>query len=390
VKAPLLASLFWALACGTDDRTVSTIESNCPGAGCDDADRAARACVPGSTQTCVGGNLCTGAQVCTEDGQRFGACVCPDAGGASPAVATSPAGSGSEGGANGGSAGMLTIDPPPAGGGPQATGSSSGDAGSAVPVVSFIVGGPCNEDLDCGAPPLFCILATSNVEFQVGGPQGGYCSARCATTTECVALDDLSACNTDLGLCMSLCIPGPGEAKCGDRAQACQPIDAEGLGACAPRCTSDAACGVGRFCDPGALGVCTDRAYAGGAVGTPCSVATETTDCASGICLEYTDPRFPGSVAGSFCSATCTLGSPNGCGLDDLSGGTRRAACFQAQAADGVPGDLGYCTPLCDRDQDCAQADEGWVCSLFNDTQTERDVGRLGECFPAVVAAAQG
>jgi hypothetical protein len=35
-----------------------------------------RACVPGSTQTCVGPGACAGGQVCAADGQGFGPCDC--------------------------------------------------------------------------------------------------------------------------------------------------------------------------------------------------------------------------------------------------------------------------------------------------------------------------
>lgn len=37
---------------------------------------APRACVPGSTQTCVGPGACAGGQVCAADGQGFGPCDC--------------------------------------------------------------------------------------------------------------------------------------------------------------------------------------------------------------------------------------------------------------------------------------------------------------------------
>ena len=37
---------------------------------------ATRACVPGSTQTCVGAGACAGGQVCLTDGSGYGACDC--------------------------------------------------------------------------------------------------------------------------------------------------------------------------------------------------------------------------------------------------------------------------------------------------------------------------
>jgi hypothetical protein len=45
---------------------------------------AARACVPGATQTCIGPAGCSGGQACAADGSRFEACDC---GGSAPAAA---------------------------------------------------------------------------------------------------------------------------------------------------------------------------------------------------------------------------------------------------------------------------------------------------------------
>jgi hypothetical protein len=41
-----------------------------------------RACIPGSTQACVGPGACSGGQACSSDGSGFGPCDC---GGAKPA-----------------------------------------------------------------------------------------------------------------------------------------------------------------------------------------------------------------------------------------------------------------------------------------------------------------
>ena len=50
--------------------------------------RPALACVPGSTQTCVGPGACNGGQACLADGSGFGACDC---GTSTPPAATPPA-----------------------------------------------------------------------------------------------------------------------------------------------------------------------------------------------------------------------------------------------------------------------------------------------------------
>jgi hypothetical protein len=260
-----------------------------------------------------------------------------------------------------------------------------------------VVGLPCAADADCQGDPMFCVEATSNDVFQnqeeggvivTGGPQGGYCSARCTSNEDCAGLDELSLCNNALGICMSVCFPGQNDsAKCGTRAQLCLPVSQDGqLGICIPRCTSDAACGPGRFCDPTLFGMCVDAARPGGGVGAPCTLDTEATDCASGLCVQYSDPANPGQAAGSFCSANCTAGINSGCGFDQGSAGVRQAACFSPQIAGGGVGDLGYCAPLCDTTADCAQAAAGWVCEPFPSAQAQMQVGRQGECVPGVLA----
>jgi hypothetical protein len=220
---------------------------------------------------------------------------------------------------------------------------------------------------------MVCILESSNTEFQFGGPQGGYCSVPCTADAECKAVDGDSACNLALGYCLALCTPGADTIKCGSgRAQYCVPITDDGiLGACLPGC----------FCDPGFPGLCVDTAPTGGGVGTACSLVTEATDCASGICLEYADPNDPTATIGSFCSANCTAGAVNGCGFDDVSGGVRQAACFEPQFAGGQVGDIGVCFPLCDITADCVQAADGWTCSLFP-PEGAALLGRQGECRP--------
>jgi hypothetical protein len=174
--------------------------------------------------------------------------------------------------------------------------------------------------------------------------------------------------------------------KCGDaRAQACTPIGGTGVGACLPRCTSDAACGAGRFCDPGVSGLCVAAAPPGGAFGSVCD-ANE--DCASQDCLQFANPNDPAASGGGFCTQGCTYGRDEGCGFDAQSGGLRRAYCLQPRFLDGDLGDLGACFPLCDTTQDCPQADNGWICRLFSDPAAEQVLGRLGQCLPAALFSA--
>jgi len=355
LAAPLLLLAQVLTSCGSDD--------------------GGKACNAGDLHTCTcGSSDRTGTQVCKDDSSGYGDCSCD-----------ATAGVGGSGGSGAGGSGG---------------GTSAGAAGSAsmTPAALFpgSVGNPCTADSQCQGSPLVCIKATSNAEFTTvdnpagGGPQGGYCSLPCTVDADCRAIDDISACNTALGYCFALCAPGQSQIKCGsDRAQACYPIRADNsLGACIPRCTSDAACGPGRFCDPSLLGLCVDTQPPGGKVGDPCVAANDMTvsDCASGLCLEYSDPNDPNVSVGSFCSANCTFGLANGCGFDNVSGGVRQAGCFQAQIRGGQPGDIGYCFPVCDTNADCVQAGAGWVCNLFGDVNAEQQVGRLGECLPAALA----
>lgn len=340
------------------------------------SDGESKACNAGDLHTCTcASNPTPGTQTCKDDGSGYNDCSCDaTAGTGGGGGSTSTGGSG--GGAQAGAAGSGTMAP---------------DA-----LYPGSIGTPCTSDANCAGAPEICLKATDNSAFATtdnpagGGPQGGYCSATCNTDDDCRGLDDISACNQALHVCFALCITGQSTVKCGaDRAQVCFPIDSgSALGACIPRCTSDASCGANRFCDPSLLGLCQDAQPQGGKVGDPCDPATETTDCQSGVCLQYTDPNNPGAVIGSFCSGNCTYGLTDGCGFDTASTGTRQAACFQAQVRTGAPGDIGYCFPLCDANEDCVQAGAGWVCNLFNDANAEQLVGRKGECLPAALASA--
>jgi hypothetical protein len=52
---------------------------------------AARACVPGATQACLGPGACKGAQACREDGSGFAACDCGTAAHTGPEPGSAPA-----------------------------------------------------------------------------------------------------------------------------------------------------------------------------------------------------------------------------------------------------------------------------------------------------------
>jgi hypothetical protein len=271
-----------------------------------------------------------------------------------------------------------------------AAGSGPAAGAPLFPPTERAVGAPCTTDADCptgpnGETPLICLTASST-EFG-GGPQGGYCSAPCADTEECQALDGLAGCGlydnaTRSGFCIGICVPGTSNVKCfADRAQACvaDPDDPE-FGACLPVCQSDAACGPGLFCDLGrnGLGVCTATAPVGGDIGAACTRETELTDCKSGLCVELANAA--GEVSGRFCSANCTFGLLQGCGHDRMVSEPRNALCGQAQQETGVGGDIGFCFELCDTPADCSQA--GWECVVVLTPEGQAAVGRIGQCVP--------
>lgn len=324
--------------------------------------------------------MCGGEQTCAADGSGYSECVCDDSAGSA----------GTSGSAGAGTGGTANVDTAGAGGGGPTT-------GSLFDVSARVMGSPCEQDSDCptgpnGEQPLRCIPATDTVSFLTGGPQGGYCTATCETTTDCQALDPLSGCSlfdqtTGQGSCISVCTLGADtRADCpGDRAQACvntsQDPTAQ-FGGCFPVCHSDAACGDGLFCDLGAggLGLCTATEPPGAGVGAACA---EDADCKSGLCLQLQDGA--GNPGERFCSAFCTFGFLAGCGFDE-DATDRDAICLQAAEPTGDFGDLGLCFELCDVDSDCAQAAGGWTCSSLGPNALEA-FGRSGECLPPGLAA---
>lgn len=319
--------------------------------------------------------MCAGEQTCTSDGSGYSPCSC-DAGG-----------NGGSAGAGGGNAGGTSNA--------GAAGAGAGEAAPLFPAADRAIGAPCTTDAECptgpdGEAPLVCITAASTAQFG-GGPQGGYCSAPCADTADCQALDGLSACGlfdatTNTGYCIGLCVPGASNVKCyAERAQACfESPNNPGLGACFPVCQSDAACGPGLFCDLGSagLGVCTAAQPVGGDIGAPCTADTAVTDCKSGVCVELANGS--GAVSGSFCSANCTYGLVEGCGYDVVAT-ERNALCGQAQSDTGDAGDVGFCFELCDTPADCTQA--GWDCVENLSEEGQALVGRVGQCLPPLPGA---
>ncbi len=331
-------------------------------------------CEPGEINTacfCSADEM--GEQVCQAD-RTYTECDCDGPGG---------------NGGDGGSAGSSSM-----------AGSAGAAGGTPDPIIpAGLIGAPCTSDADCSdaVDNFKCILETSNVEFDgLGGPEGGYCTVPCSGTPDCSALDGASACGlfddaTGQGYCLALCLAGNNPEKCGDggtdfRAQACvENPNAAPVGVCFPFCTSDEACGPGRFCALGgaAAGLCVDEAPVGGGIGAACDPNGMGEECASEICLTFSQGGVP---VGAFCSASCTYAAQFGCGYAPGTPATtpRDAFCLQEQLDGGQPGDLGFCFELCDVDADCVQQD--WVCDSFPREELQTLLGREGQCVPAVLS----
>lgn len=333
------------------------------------SDEGGAACEPNVLRACAGPGSCEGTQTCASDGSGYSECSC-GGGSAGSAGAGGSGGGGSAGGAAG-AGGNAPLDP-------------LFDLGNRA------VGAPCTSDAECpvgpdGEAPLTCISATTPDVFGAGGPQDGYCTARCRANTDCQALDAFSACTRrdeeGNGYCVGVCEAGANGIKCSaDRAQACQPPPAgstNNIGVCIPVCQSDAACGEGLFCNLDVIGtaVCSSTEPVGGDIGAACTEATSATDCKSGLCLTLdSDPPV------SFCSSICTFGLPTeSCGFTPASGVPQEAYCAQPTSPSGVEGDLGICVELCDEAADCEQA--GWECADLTPAGQEL-LGRFGECVP--------
>jgi hypothetical protein len=279
-------------------------------AGCDTPD--GKACIPGQSSQCAGPHACEGYQVCKSDGSGYGECLCGDAG----------------------------LRPfPPAG------------------QYSGLIGAFCATQDDCRRG-LECVAADAT-SIRGEGPSGGMCLQKCTAahsfcqevdaTAKCIALDDRGTADPsdDLSYCMPGCTLGEQPAKsdkCRGRSDlVCTEYPAgASTGYCRPSCRSDFDCKP-RFCDL-STGLCSDGARSGDGIGAACDL--RASHCAGG-CISQ-------GASFSECSGVCSYGTV-GCG----DNGELPIDYYCAIAAtDGSgPGDLGYCTRLCDCDDNCARPD---------------------------------
>jgi hypothetical protein len=169
--------------------------------------------------------------------------------------------------------------------------------------------------------------------------------------------------------------PGSSGAACEGRGDlACAAPATLDPSFCYPVCDSDADCGD-RYCDLFS-GLCSPFPPAGqAAIGAACSANHE---CTSGWCINLAGQRRA-------CSGICIYNGAGGCGF---SAGTseRGAACLNARAPDLPPEllQLGWCSQLCDEDEDCALATSGWFCERWPATaaaELTAKWGRTGACI---------
>lgn len=293
------------------------------------------ACTPGRSIACTGVDNCAGRQICDKGGASYGVCIC---------------------------AGDETF-------------ASAGPA-------SGLLGATCRDASDCRASYSCLDSASDDVEGE--GPSAGLCVLECArdasiceradASTTCVVLDDRGTSDSldDAAYCLPTCTlgdPDPDDDKCRGRIDmVCNEQTAgTGVGFCRPACRSDLDCGD-RHCNL-RTGLCADQPPEGAGIGSACDPTAP--ECAGG-CIEH------GSSYAE-CSGVCRLGTP-GCGQSTADGPPFNYYCYLDPSRMGGVGDLGYCTKLCDCDDDCARADT--VCEA--DDSLSEATGRKGVCASKV------
>ena len=297
----------------------------------------APACVPGRSVGCQGSDGCSGHQVCKDDGSAYDVCVC-------------------------------------------STPSESGGGGG-----SGLIGAGCVADADCG-DVFSCLTSTSDL-LDHEGPSGGLCTLDCAKDhggcekadpgSTCVVLDDRGTddASDDIAVCFPTCKLGDPtleDDKCRGRDDlvCAERTAGTGLGYCRPACRADQDCGE-RRCDL-STGLCGSKAPSGDPIGAKCDLAAPA--CQGG-CIDH------GSGYAE-CSGVCSFGTP-GCGQQPAAGPPYDYLCLLDPSNHGGKGDLGYCTQLCDCDDDCGRADA--VCQPRDTLEVES--GRKGVCGSVTYAS---
>jgi hypothetical protein len=241
------------------------------------------------------------------------------------------------------------------------------------------LGGPCQFDWECSESGLGCMRADSGL-LDAASPAKGLCTVSCAADESvCAAIEPGAQClklPSGAAYCVEGCTFGPIGAgfssdKCHGRTEmACSPIAAGGgLGACVPRCNSDADCETGWNCHP-RDGFCWQDPPQGSPLGSACTPAGDGgVDPCEGVCDE------------ALCGQGCTWGVTLACGFSDL---TQPAPGYCLLGDDGIQlgfgpgaGDLGQCVALCDCDDQCSPPQ---LCLPLGDGDLVQTTQRQGFC----------
>lgn len=252
-------------------------------------------------------------------------------------------------------------------------------------VLTSDLGLPCNANSDCG-DGLECMKDTSDAFFG-GGPAHGMCTLSCASDFDCLAVDSNGFClplsDTD-AVCVPSCVAGDsllGETKCVGRLDmACASVDAtsQTFNFCVPMCGTDDDCPDGRYCDIG-FGTCVDDPLSGDGVGTECDPNADQNDCATGLCLGFSDTF-------GVCSGLCRTGTV-GCGSGDLMpADPGEPVCLPLFSGIALDGDIGQCVQRCNCDLDCDHPDAKCFAVFGTDADGMAAIGAAGVCIDGAAA----
>lgn len=206
------------------------------------------------------------------------------------------------------------------------------------------IGVPCEASDDC-SDGVTCITSAARDSLFGGGPAHGYCTKKnCTDDAQCGA--NAACTSVDGGkLCMRTCTQGPAltyindpldPEKCAGREDVACAVQGEGLpSVCFAVCGSDEDC-PGAHCDPKA-NVCVDTAPAGKPIGAACTADDE---CA-GHCVDVGPVKM--------CTQACVLGGD--VSANDCNGHPH--ACIFPYTEDEGAGDVGVCTSICSKHDDC-------------------------------------
>jgi hypothetical protein len=261
-----------------------------------------------------------------------------------------------------------------------------------VPLLESSVGAACDTDNDCDEDD---VCLNGEQDFLGGALVGGTCAVDCsedpgicdrlnrsavcvkASTGE-LSMESMAADGDDQAYCFETCTLGDEASfRCHNREDvACSGLTGgsnEAAAFCRPLCSADSQCNTGH-CHP-LLGVCVDEMQPGALLGAECDPDAEDPGC-QGLCLTLE------SV--SSCSSRCIYGQPDDCGNAQLG---HAGLCFIPEGAGSI-GDVGFCSQLCDCDQQCLHS--GMICDPFNDPPLEDLLQAKGVCLPPTEQADAG